>query len=147
VLFRLESADFAEVFAETEEESSLLKTALDANQAQKMKLDALIEDYYGANPDGLTREQFSRAKAAAEVELQMTERNVVKHTGKRSFVNIPIGQTIREAYDLHANDLDWVRQLIGLVVDKIIVHPGGRRPLYMGKWRYNMTQTEIIYQV
>lgn len=58
VLYRLDSPDFAAIFAESEDDSTRLKAALDEHQAQKIKLDSLIDDYYGSNPDNLSREQY-----------------------------------------------------------------------------------------
>jgi site-specific DNA recombinase len=87
-----------------------------------------------------------RAKTAAEAVLEKTEHEVEKYSSKRAIVGIPIGQTLREAWDQHASDLGWQRQIIGLVVDRIVVHPGGGKPRYKEKWRFDPNQIEIFWK-
>jgi hypothetical protein len=145
VLFRLDSPEFAAIFAESDEDSIKLKAALDTQQLKKQKLDELIDGYYGENPDDLSREQFMRAKASGEAALKNAEREVEKYSTKRAVVGIPIGQTIREAWD-HNTDIGWRRKIVGLLVDKIIVHPGGGKPRYK-RWRFDVEQIEIQWKV
>jgi DNA invertase Pin-like site-specific DNA recombinase len=151
VLYRLDSVDFAAVFAGTEEDSTALRTALESNRLQKLKLDELIDDYYGSNSDQLTREQFMRAKSAAELELERTEGEVEKLSTKRTLTGIPIGQTLTEAWQRNT-DLGWRRQLISLIVDKIYVHHGGGKPRYEcaysnAVYKFDPNQVEIIWKV
>lgn len=146
VLYRLDSVDFAQVFAEDEQDSIQLKTALDALHTHKQRLDTLVDDYYGANPDGLTREQFLRGKTASEAELERLGREVEKLSSKRAVVGVPIGQTIRDAWGKNT-DLGWRRQVIGLIVNKVIVHSGGGKPMYKGRWKFDPNQIEIIWKI
>jgi site-specific DNA recombinase len=148
VLERLDSPELAAIFAEGDDGSAQLKAALDANQIQKARLDELIDDYYGSNPDGLTREQFMRAKSAAELALATTEAEVEKHSAKHAVVGIPIGQTVTEAW-LHNTDLGWRRELIGLVVDQIYIKHGGGKPRYECKYSdkaYKFDPNRVVIQ-
>jgi len=146
VLYRLDSADFAAIMAESQEDSEQLRVALDAHQAQKQKLDALLDDYYGDNPDGLTREQFLRGKTAAEATLDRLGRQIEKFSTKQTVGVIPFGQSLRATWKEKKEDLGWRRQVIGLLVDKIIVHAGGGKPRYK-RWRFDPGQIEIIWKV
>jgi DNA invertase Pin-like site-specific DNA recombinase len=146
VLFRLDSPDMADVMAEGDEESSSLKAALEVHQTQRQRLDDLIDGYYGDNPDNLTREQFMRAKSSGEATLQKAEHDVEKFSSRRAVVGLPIGQTIRQAWDANT-DLGWRRKIIGLVVDKIIVHPGGGKPMYKDRWKFDPNQIEILWKI
>lgn len=130
LIYRLESDDFARIFAESEDDTAGLKAALDDHHVKKAKLDDLIDSYYGDNPDGLSRDQFMRAKAAAEAVLEKAAREIEKLSAKRTLVGIPIGMSIREAIASHAGDLGWLRQLGSLVIEEIVVHPGGGKPRY-----------------
>lgn len=131
VLWRLDSDEFADVFAESKDDSTKLRTALDDHQAKKTRLDELIDSYYGDNPDSLTREQFMRAKSAGEASLHAAEREVEKYSAKRVAVGIPIGQTIREAWNNNQDDLGWRRQVLQLAgVHKIVIHPSRLKPRY-----------------
>ena len=151
VLFRLDSPEFAAIWAESEDDSTHLKAALDEHQTQKTKIDNLIDDYYGSNPDGLSREQFMRAKTAAEAALHQAERTVEKHSAKRALVGIPIGHTIAEAWKRRSDDLGWQRQAISLVVDRIIVHHGGGKPRYECRdgrvFKFDPDQVEIRWKL
>lgn len=151
ILYRLDSPEMATIFAETEEDSQLLKAALDDHAIKKQRLDELIDNYYGENPDGLTRELFMRAKTSAEQALKKAEVEVERHSSKRAAVGIPIGQTIREAW-VKSDDLGWKRQIIALVVDKIVVHPGGGKPRYECAFsdevfKFDPDQVEVIWKV
>lgn len=151
LIYRLESEDFARIFAESEDDSASLKAALDDHQAKKAKLDDLIDGYYGENPDGLTREQFMRAKAAAEAVLEKAEHEVEKLSAKRTLVGIPIGMSIREAIARHNGDLGWLRQLGALVFDEIVIKPGGGKPRYTCRngdmFKFDAERVDFKYKV
>lgn len=153
VLFRLDSPEFAQVLAETENDSTPLRAALELSQIHKQKLDALIDDYYGDNPDRLTREQFLRAKSAAEASLAEAGRQVERYSAKNTVLTIPIGQTLIEAYNSHLDDLGWLRQLLSLSIDKIILHPlGVSKPRYEfilkdGACRFDPNRVEMQFSV
>jgi hypothetical protein len=55
LIYRLESEDFARIYAESEDDTAGLRAALHDHQVKKAKLDDLIDSYYGENPDGLSR--------------------------------------------------------------------------------------------
>lgn len=145
VLHRFDSEDFAKAYADAADDGVALTALLDEHQAKKAKLASLIDDYYGDNPDNLSREQFMRAKSSAEASLARIERELEKETSKRSLAGIPIGMTLREAWE-RTTDLDWRRAIIGLVIDKVTVHPGGGKPRYK-QWRFDINQIEISWIV
>jgi hypothetical protein len=151
LVYRLDSADFADIYTEGQDDSTQLRAALDEHQARKTRLDELIDSYYGPNPDGLTRPQFLRAKAAAEAVLADAERQVEKHGARRAVVGLPIGQTVREAFERHRDDLGWLRQIMALVIDEIIIKPGGGKPRYVcrnGKaFKFDPERVEFKYKV
>jgi site-specific DNA recombinase len=145
VLYRFDSEDFARIFAETAEDSTQLKTLLDEHAAKKAKLSALIDGYYGDNPDDLSREQFMRAKSSAEASLEKAEREVERTTSKRALAGVPIGMTLRDAWQKNES-LDWRRSIIGLLIDKIVVNPGGGKPRYK-TWRFDTDQIDVSWLV
>jgi DNA invertase Pin-like site-specific DNA recombinase len=145
VLARFDGPDFTNIFAEESEDSEQLATHLDEHQTQKQKLDQLIDDFFGDNPDHLDRAQFMRAKLAAETTLRRISQEIESLSAKRAAGILPIGQTIRETWEKNA-DLGWRRQIIGLIVDKIFVHAGGGKPLYKGRWKFDPNQIEIIWK-
>ncbi|MEV6980810.1 recombinase family protein [Sphaerisporangium sp. NPDC051017] len=151
VITRLDGDDFATFFSDTEEDSTRLRAALDELQAKRQKLTELIGDYYGDNLDQLTREQFMLAKGATETSIANLEGKVEKLSAKRGAAVLPVGQSIRETW-LNSDDLGWKRSMIGLVMDKIIVHPGGGKPRYEHQLtdavsKFDPEQIEIIWKV
>lgn len=145
ILYRFDSEDFAKAMAESVDDMSQLRDALEEHQAKKIKLSSLIEDYYGENPDDLSRGQFMAGKAAAEAALERVGREVEKLTPKRALTGIPFGITLRQAWDKNI-DLSWRRQIIALVIDKVIVHPGIAKPQYK-QWHFDTRNIEIIWKV
>jgi site-specific DNA recombinase len=129
VITRLDSDEFAQIFAEGDEGSAQLKAVLDELHAKRQKLTELISDYYGDNLDKLTRDQFMLAKGAAETSISNLEGKVEKLSAKRSGGLVPIGTTVREAW-LKSDDLGWKRSILALLIDKVIVEPGGGKPRY-----------------
>ncbi|MFC5664824.1 hypothetical protein ACFP3U_17760 [Kitasatospora misakiensis] len=122
-----------------------MKAALAEHQAKKQKVDVLIAEYYGENPDGLSREQFVLAKASAEASLQACDRTVEKLSTKHSMVTVPAGTALREAW-ARTPDLGWRRQIVGLALDKVIVHPGGGKYCYK-RWIFDSSKIEITWKV
>ena len=151
IIYRLESADFASIYAENEDDSTQLRAALDAHHAQKLRLDELIDSYYGDNPDGLSRDQFMRAKSAAEAALSRAEHEVEKHSAKRAVVGLPLGESIRTAIEKHRGDLGWLRKVGALVFSGITVTPGGGKPKYVCQngdvWRFDPERVTFDYNV
>jgi site-specific DNA recombinase len=67
-------------------------------------------------------------KWAAEEALQRTREKLARIESGRTLTAIPVDKTIQEAWE--GADLAWRRRLMGLLVEKVIVHPswpGGRR--------------------
>jgi len=152
IIFRLESADFARIYAEDEAETNLLRAALDDQEAKKQRLDELIDQFYGENPDGLSREQFMRAKASAELALKRAEEEVEKYSSKRAIAGIPLGENLREVWQKRMQDIGWVRQMWGTLIDKVIVHQGGGKPKFKCTFsdlevKFDPERVEIIWKL
>jgi site-specific DNA recombinase len=92
---------------------------LSAYQDRKLKLDDLVADYASGL---LNREQLAQAKAIVEDAMEDLRRRMDKLSSGRALAALPVGRTIREAWA--AADLDWRRTLVGLVVERVVIHPG-----------------------
>jgi site-specific DNA recombinase len=118
VLDVLDSPRMAEALraaAEDDEMAGLLSDYQD----RKLKLDDLVADYASGL---LNREQLAQAKAIVEDAMEDLRRRMDKLSSGRALAALPVGRTIREAWE--AADLDWRRTLVGLVVERVVIYPG-----------------------
>jgi hypothetical protein len=135
VLFRLDSAALAELVAKAQQSGSLGRH-LGEHQTQQARLREILDLY---STGELTFEEYRAAKTTATARLEALGREK-----DRSAVNSPIGgisltTTLQDAWETHG--LEWRRQLLNIVIDKIVVHPrpkrlGYRTPRY-GRWIFD----------
>jgi DNA invertase Pin-like site-specific DNA recombinase len=121
VLDVLDSPRMAEVLgaAQGDEMAGLLS----AYQDRKLKLDDLVADYASGL---LNREQLAQAKTIVEDAMEDLRRRMDKLSSGRTLAALPVGRTIREAWAVA--DLEWRRTLVGLVVERVVIHPGKPGP-------------------
>jgi site-specific DNA recombinase len=146
ILFRLDTVDLYNLMADTEQDSSRLKELINRQQTEQQKLDGLIGDYYGKNPDGLSRQQFMLAKSTAERVISETERELDRLTSSQSVSVMPTSETVRKAWD--EGDVAMQHQITGLLIEEIRVHPLGKtRPRYEEWTAFDPEKIEIIWRV
>jgi site-specific DNA recombinase len=124
---------------------------------QGHKLNDLIADYASGL---LNREQLAQAKTIVEDAIEDLRRRMDKLSSGRLLAALPVGQTIRDAWN--AADLDWRRSLVSLVVERVVIYPGkpgprrwpadnerGRKLLErIGRqWCFDPGKVEIIWRV
>jgi site-specific DNA recombinase len=153
VLEVLDSPRMAEVIGAASQDQEMAEL-VDTWQGHKLKLDDLVADYASGL---LNREQLAQAKEIVEAAMERTKVRMDKLASGRALASVPVGQSFREAWALA--DLDWRRQLIELVIDKVIVypgHPGAHRwpddddPLIkrLGRqWHFDPSKVEIRWKV
>ncbi|SRR6266545_3296752 len=147
VLLSYESPEFAATLKGTDQQTEL-QQLLGTYHAQKLKVDDLVTDYASGL---LNREQLTLAKSVVEDALEETKSKLERLKTGRLFAAIPVGQTIREAWE--TADLEWRRSLIGLVVKKVILYPGnpGRRVWRNEptgeEWCFDPSFVEIVWKV
>lgn len=93
--------------------------------SQQRRLDSLVDDYAIGL---LSRDQFTRAKGAAEAELERLDGDLDRANSESLSIDVPVGQTLREAWA--QNDDDWRRSLLSVLVKRIVVNPGLTKPYY-----------------
>jgi site-specific DNA recombinase len=122
VLEVLDSPQMAEVLGAATQDQEMVEL-VDAWQGHKLKLEDLVADYASGL---LNREQLAQAKEIVEAAMERTKARMDKLASSRALASVPPGQSFREAWAwAEANDdLDWRRQLVSLVVERVIVHPG-----------------------
>jgi site-specific DNA recombinase len=118
VLDVLGSPRMAEVLGSAMQSEEMAEL-VDRYQGHKLKLDDLIADYASGL---LNREQLAQAKSIVEDAMEDLRRRMDKLTSGRVLAAIPVGQSIREWWA--GADLDLRRQLVSLVVERVVIHPG-----------------------
>jgi site-specific DNA recombinase len=122
VLDVFDSPRMAEVLGAAAEDQEMAEL-VGRYQASKMKLDDLIADYASGLLD---RQQLAQAKEIVEQAMEATGRRMEQLQSGRALASLPVGQSFREAWA--GASLEWRRQLVALVVDKVILHPSGTKP-------------------
>jgi DNA invertase Pin-like site-specific DNA recombinase len=117
VLDVLDSPKMTEIFASATQNLETAELIADYQQ-HKAKLEDLVADYATGL---LSREQLAQAKAIVEAAMDATQRRLEKLQSGRALASVPAGQSIRQAWA--ANGPDWRRSLVGLLVEKVILHP------------------------
>ena len=143
VLHRLDSPEMAAALAPSSPDVSNL---LERYSTQKARLNDLITDYATGL---LSREQLAQAKSIVEEAIEATRAEMARLERGRAVAAVPAGQTIREAWE--AASLDWRRELVGLLVERVTLHPGRTgacRWSYGGQtWQFDPRKVEITWRV
>jgi site-specific DNA recombinase len=127
VLARYEGEDLAALVApEAPEELHELAASLGED---KQRLEQASRDRYRRRGDPLRLDegQFLAIQAEIKDAMEAVKRRMARLEQGRALAEIPVGMTLREAWD--AADLGWRRTILGLVVVKVILYggrPGGR---------------------
>lgn len=145
ILYRLDTVDLYNLMADTEQDSSRLKELINRQQTEQQKLDGLIGDYYGKNPDSLSRQQFMLAKSTAERVISETEKELDRLTSTQSVSAMPTSETVRKAWD--EGNVAMQHQITGLLIEEIRVHPLGKtRPRYEEWMAFDPEKIEIRWR-
>lgn len=128
VFYRLDSPELGELLAPTgAAEDEKIASLLSQRQTVQRRLDGLVDDY-GAGL--LSKQQLARAKASSERELARINEQLTELTRERSAAALlPAGQSVRQAWENSESD-NWRRELLGVVIDKIVVMPGTAKPYF-----------------
>jgi hypothetical protein len=124
VLFRLDSGALAKLVAEAQE-SGTLRKHLAEHQTQQNRLREILDLY---STGQLTFEEYRAGKTIATARLESLGREIDRAAVNSPLQGISLATTLQEAWQTHG--LEWRRQLLNLLVDKIAVHPRPKRPGY-----------------
>jgi site-specific DNA recombinase len=106
-----EGDDFTALYAE--------KKRLEERQAQ------LAIDHYRLNL--IDRVPYLAANEALVSDIAAIQRKLARATNYRHVNELPVGEVAQEEWHAHADDLAWRRELVGMLIEKIIVKPTQNR--------------------
>jgi site-specific DNA recombinase len=114
-----EGDDFAALYAE--------KRELEERQAQ------LAIDHYRLRV--IDRVPYLAANDALAADIAGIQRKLDRASTHRHVKALPVGEVAQAEWDAHTDDLVWRRQLIGILIDRVIIKPSRSRhvpvhPLY-----------------
>jgi site-specific DNA recombinase len=124
VIATLEDSDFTIPVAEDDEFGKLdaRKRQLENDLAQ-----VAIDHYRLKKPDGKTplisRPAFLAAHEALDADLAAVQRKLDRANTYRHVKEIPVGEVAQQEWDVHADDLAWRRELVGMLIEKVIIKP------------------------
>jgi DNA invertase Pin-like site-specific DNA recombinase len=129
IITTLEDADdFTVPLASDDEDFTALyaeKKRLEDRQSQ-----LAIDHYRLTKPDGsplIDRVPYLAANEALAADIAAIQRKLDRATTHRHVKELPVGEVAQEEWDAHANDLAWRRELVGLLIERIIVKPSQTR--------------------
>ena len=140
ILYRLDTLDLAQVLS-GHDEAPATALLMDRYEVQRGRLDELVGDYATGL---LTRQQFIQAKALAERALDATRTEMSQVQRRRTLIALPETGQVTQAWKQAG--LDWRRQLVGLLVERVVVlpgHPGGH---YWQGFRFQPKHLEIVWR-
>jgi site-specific DNA recombinase len=149
VLHRLDSDGVAQAFQEATEDSKI-QDALAEYQETKALLGNLLGDYY-TERNKYAKEEMRKLKAELEARIEQITRKMERLDSTRILASVPFGQTVRQIWD--DADLDLKRNLIGLLIVRIVIkpgRPGGKRwtDENTGRsWQFDPSNLEITWRV
>lgn len=140
VLYRFDTPEAARLLAEDEPDHT--EALITAYQTAKLTLYQMVRDYATGFLD---RDEFGVAKLVAEDNLQTARDNLARYQSRQARILLPARESIREAWE-HAG-LDWRRDVIKLLVDRIVVHPGLPGSMMWRGWRFDPDSIEVSWRV
>jgi site-specific DNA recombinase len=141
VFRRYESPKFAKALHKAEHGDEL-RELLNQQHADKLRL-AETRTAYAEGKINL--EDMLSIKNVIEDAMEHTRSKLARLSSGRLLANIPVGETIREAWD--EADVEWRREFLKLLVKKVVLLPSvGRRPRF-GKWQFDPSRVQIVWRV
>ena len=144
IIYRLDSEELRKALDTNTDPSSVnLLAKLERN---KERVNELVDDYAD---DTLTKSEFKRAKARAVAALRATQDELSALHGEETMNGLlSSGESVRSRWDEETTG--WRRQVIDLLIEKIVVNAGKKKPRYKidGKTYYFAPEyVDVIWKV
>jgi site-specific DNA recombinase len=141
VLYRLDSPDFLKALGAQANDHEL-KDMIDQQHADEARRDA-IRTAYADGQIGLQDMIF--IKNRLEEAMEARRRKMATIQSGRVLARIPVSTNLQEMWE--SADLYFQRDLIRLVVEKVIVLPGRTQRPWRGKYRFDPSLIQIHWKV
>lgn len=141
VFKRYESPQFAKALHHAEHGDEM-RDLLSQQHADKLRLQEIRTAYAEGK---VSLQDMVNIKGIIEDAMEATRTKLTRLSSGRLLANIPVGETIREAWD--EADLEWRREFLKLLVKKVVLLPSvGRRPRFE-QWQFDASRVQIVWRV
>lgn len=145
VLYRLDSEDMAKLLTERESKAEAIKPLQGRRDVLKGRLDTLLDDY---TDETLTKLEYQRAKRRVLGELEGVETDLsALYSSQQAAAVLSADTTLRGAWE--SQSVSWRRNLLGLVIDKITVHPSTKRTPYVidgVRFKFSPDDVDVVWK-
>lgn len=140
VIYRLDVPDLSRLLQANDTTRQGSAALLARRDASKAKIRDLLDDY----TDGtLTKPEYVRAKARAQAALDATNQALTALFQSQTFNGLlGAGESVRARWE-HEDD-GWRRQLIDLLIERIVVNVGKTKPFYFVDGKRYRFDPELI---
>jgi site-specific DNA recombinase len=142
ILYRLDTPDLERLLAG--DNGTQLGELLSRREAMTSKLDELTDSFADGTLDKLA---YKRASERVRGRLRDVDAEIEQLQRHGMSVALQAGQSVREAWDENSNG--WRRQLIGMLVEKIIVMPSKKHPRYKigdKTYYFDVDATDVVWR-
>ncbi|MGH3782319.1 MAG: hypothetical protein ACRDR6_22720 [Pseudonocardiaceae bacterium] len=149
MFFRLDTPDLGKLLDTSPETGERLKKLLEERRLQELRIKDILKDYSRGD---MNREEMLFAKGEARAKLDQINEEVDQVSrSHQAHALLPVGKKVRDVW-METPSLEWKRNVLDLVIDKIIIRPGGGKPVYEcqvleGKFKFDPNRVEIVWKV
>jgi DNA invertase Pin-like site-specific DNA recombinase len=115
-----------------------LLTKLDSQREHRKQL--LIDHGQGL----YSRSDFQVILDAADDAIALTQAHLAKARNSEVVSLLPADQPVRELWP--SASIDWQRQIVRLVIEKVVIKPGHPGSKLYKEWRFNVDDIEIVWR-
>lgn len=145
IVFRLDSPALGRLLSKEGTSTNHLTDLLDQRRVKVDRKAALTDDYADST---LTKDEYSRAKQRIDLALEAIDRELTEVQRDHAMIELRPGQRVDEAWQ--ANGLGWRRQLVELLIEKILVMPTNasaiKKANYFEGYRFNPADVRVVWR-
>jgi site-specific DNA recombinase len=137
VLYRFDSPEVARALAGPDNDAEIGRLLTEI-EVHRRRLDDYVDDYASGL---LNRNQLARAKARTEGELDALRAQLSAAQSQHTATRLPT-EPLREVWD--TMNLEWQRDVIRLLVDRVTALPGHPRGKRWREWQFDPAHVQIL---
>jgi len=149
LFFRLDTPDLGKLLDTSPESGEVLKKLLAERSLQEMRIKDILKDYARGDMD---RDEMRFTKGEAREKLDQINQEIDQvNRSHQANALLPVDKTVKEAW-FATDSLQWKRGIMDLVIDRIIIQPGGGKPYYDcqlsgGRFRFDPDRVDIKWKI
>ena len=147
VMRRLDSPQLAEALERQKSADNPTRELGRHLRVLEARMSELTNDYYVTKL--LSRDEFETMRQSTKAEITDTEKQIQEFTSTALLGGIDIGENVRTKWD--AESIEWRRDVLGHLIERIYVHPRGatagyKVPTYK-EWKFDVRLIDVRWKV